>query len=168
MKNMRFLVILGIFISSPMSVFGQIDGNRILLQNNIYYQSRSVVSTLNGVYIGVQIDQKTTKTYFYKNHTLSEVSALKNFVVFTYSPSKNILVVGTKPTNSRVNDVSCTQIYTYNISSKILTKLADYGKDRYTGIYNVLLKNDTLTCIVNTKRIGEVGSDLLPKHTILR
>lgn len=164
---MKFLVILGVFISSSITIFAQIDGNEILSQNNIHYQSRSVVSTPDGIYIGVRLDEKTTKVYLYKDHILTQVSALKNFVIFSYSPSKNLLIVGTKPTNSKVTDVSCTQIYSYD-SSKILTKLADYGKNEYSGIYNVSFKNDTLICIVNTKRKGEVGSDLLPRYTILK
>ena len=167
MKNMRFLVILGIFISSTVAVFAQIDGNKILSENNIHYQSRSVVTTPNGIYIGVRVNEKTSKVYLYKENSLSEVKALKNFIVFTYSTSKDLLIVGTKPANSKVSDVSCTQIYSYN-STKILTKLADYGKDGYSGIYNVSLNKDTVTCIVNKKRVGEVGSDLLPRLTILR
>lgn len=164
---MKFLVIFGVFISSTMAVFGQIDGNKILSENNIHYQARSIVSTSDGIYIGVRVDEKSTKVYLYKDHTLSEILALKNFVVFSYYSSKNLLIVGTRPRNSKVTDVSCTQIYSYD-SSKILTKLADYGKDGYSGIYNVSLKDDTLTCIVNAKRVGEVGSDLLPKYTILK
>jgi len=167
MKIMKFLVILSVFISSTITVFGQVDGNEILNQNNIYYQSRSIVYTPDGIYIGIRVDEKLTKVYLYKDNILSEVSSLKNFVIFTYSPSKNLLIVGTKPANSKIIDVSCTQIYSYN-SSKILTKLADYGKNGYSGIYKVSLKDDTLTCIVNTKRIGEVGSDLLPRYTILK
>ena len=164
---MKFLAILAVFISSTVAVFGQTDGNEILSQNNIHYQARSIVSTPEGIYIGVRVDEKTTKVYLYKDQTLVQVKSLNNFVVFSYSTTKNLLIVGTKPANSRVTDVSCTQIYSYD-STKVLTKLADYGRDGYSGIYNVSLKDDTLTCIVNTKRVGSVGSDLLPRHTILR
>lgn len=164
---MKFLAILAIFISSTMTIFAQINGNEILSQNNILYQCRSVISTPNGIYIGVRVNEKKTLVYLYKDNTLTEIESLTNFVVFAYSTSKNLLIVGTKPLNSKIYDVSCTQLYSYD-STKTLTKLADYGKDGYTGIYKVSLNDNIVTCIVNTKRIGMVGSDLLPKQTILR
>jgi hypothetical protein len=164
---MKFLAILAVFISTSVTVFGQIDGNEILFQNNIHYKSQSVVTTPDGIYIGVRVNEKKTLVYLYKEHSLVEVKSLKNFVIFAYSPSKNLLIVGIKPTNSKISDVTCTQIYSYD-STKTLIKLADYGRDGYSGIYNVSLKDNTLTCIVNTKRKNTVGSDLLPRTTILR
>lgn len=166
---MRFLAILIGFISFSATVFGQSvyeQGNSILTQNNIHSQCRTYTLTPDGIYIGTRSLTNKPVNYLYKDGNLNHVKSLDSYTIFAYSETTSNLVIGAY--SKKFTDVSCYEISTYTSATRSIKKLINYGTGGYSGIYNVSLKGDTLTCIVNVKRTGEVGSDLIAQYTLLR
>lgn len=166
---MKFSVILMVFISFSMTVFGQSvyeQGNGILTQNNIHSQCRTYTQTPDGIYIGTRSSANKPVNYLYKDGNLTLVKSLESYTIFAFSPTTGNLVIGAY--SKKFTDVSCYELSTYYLPTKSIKKLVNYSTGGYSGIYNVSLNGDTLTCIVNVKRTGEVGSDLIAQYTLLK
>lgn len=164
---MRILRILMVFIFSSTSVFSQPikKGTEILRLNNIDSQCNTFTETSIGMFIGTRNAENKPTNYFYNHGKLQLIKSLDSYVIFTYSPKINSLIIG--QFSNKFADVMCHELYSYNIDTKKITILANYGTNGFKGIYKVTLKNDTLTCIVNVKRKNFVGSDLKPQLIIL-
>lgn len=174
---MRFLAILGVFILTVLPTFGQQQimgftfghsieelqkGNEILASKEIKATCVTLTETPNGTYIGIRNEKNVPINFLYKDGKLNQVPALDRYTIFGYLKTKNSLIVTSY--NSRNSDIISDGLFTYDLSlSRVNYKIHD---KKHGEIYNATVKGDTVVCLINVKRINQVGSDIEPKLII--